>query len=113
MNEQSITARSAGENGCGICPAFKMARVGFFHDDDALVLPQFPGELALADIHGKNFCRAVLQQAIGEAAGGRAEIKRDQAGDIELKMVQRVFEFVAAAADEFFAARPVRVRRRP
>ena len=92
------------------------SRVGFFHDDDAAVLAEFPGELALADIHGKNFGRAVLQQAVGEAAGGRAEVERDQAGHVQLKMLQRVFEFVAAAADVFFAGlqreRVIRFERR-
>ena len=79
------------------------ARVGFFHDDDAAVLAEFPGKLALADVHGKNFRGAVLKQAIGETAGGRAEVERDQSGHVQLKMVQGVFEFVAAAADVFFA----------
>ena len=103
MNEQSITARSAGANGWRKSGGGQMARVGFFHHHDARVLAQFPGELALADVHGKNLGRAVLEQAIGEPAGGGAEVERDQAGHVQLKMSQRVFELVAAAADVFFA----------
>jgi hypothetical protein len=43
-----------------------------------------------------------LEQTIGEATGGSAEVNCYQAGDIEPEMIQCVFEFVAAAADEFF-----------
>jgi hypothetical protein len=62
-----------------------------------------------ANVHGKNLCRAVLQQAIGETAGGCAQVERGQPDDIQLKMVQGVFQFVAAAADVFF----VRVQSEP
>ena len=75
----------------------QVARVGLFHDDHALVLPQFPSELAPAYVHGKNFCRAVLEQAVGESAGGSAEVERDQSFHVELKMIQRVFQLVTAA----------------
>jgi hypothetical protein len=44
----------------------------------------------------------VLQQTIGEPAGGRAQVERGEAGDIQLKMAQGVFQLVAAAADVFF-----------
>ena len=77
------------------------ARVGFFHHDHAFITSQFPRELALADIHGKNFFRAALQQTIRKTAGGRAEINRREAGDVELKMFQRVFELVTAATHKF------------
>ena len=43
----------------------------------------------------------MLQQAIRETAGGRAEVNGCQAGDVKLKMCQRMLQFVAAAADEF------------
>lgn len=77
-----------------------MARVGFFHDDDAPVLSEFPRELAVTDIHGINHFCASLQQAIGEAAGGRAEVYGDQLCGLDLKMLKRVLKFVAAATDE-------------
>jgi hypothetical protein len=88
---------------------FQMAGVGLFHDDDAGVVPELPGELAPANVHGKNLCRAVLQQTIGESAGGRAQVERHQSGDIQLKMAQGMFQFVAAAADVFL----VRVQGEP
>ncbi len=81
--------------------AGQIAGVGFFHDHHARVLAQFPRQLALAHVHGKHLYRAALQQAVREAAGGRPEINRGEAGDVELKMFQRVFQLVAAPADEF------------
>ena len=80
---------------------FEKARVRFLHHDHARVGAKFPRELALADIHGKNFFRAALQQTIRETTRRCAEINRGQASDVQLKMFQRVFEFVSAAADEF------------
>jgi hypothetical protein len=86
-----------------------MAGVGFLHDDDAGVVPEFPGELPPANVHGKNLRRAVLQQTIGEPARGRTQVECRQSGDIQLKMAQGVFQFVAAAADVFL----VRVQGEP
>src|SRR6516162_6032858 len=79
-----------------------MTRVGFFHDDDPAVLPEFPGELAAADVHGKNLGGAVLEKTIREAAGGRTKVKGSKSGHVQLKMVQGMFELVAAAAGVFF-----------
>jgi hypothetical protein len=79
-----------------------MACVGLLHDDDAGVVPELPSELPPANVNGKNFRRAVLQQTIGESTGGRAQVERRQSGDIQLKMAQGVFQFVAAATDVFF-----------
>lgn len=81
----------------------EMARVGFFHDDHARVAAKFPRELTLPHVHGKNFFRAALQQTIRETAGGCAQINRGKSIHVDLKMFERVFEFVAAATDEFIA----------
>ena len=86
-----------------------MPCVGFLHDDDAGVVPELPGELSPANVHGKNLRRAVLQQTIGEPARGRTQVECRQSGDIQLKMAQGVFQFVAAAADVFL----VRVQGEP
>lgn len=77
------------------------SRVGLLHDNDARVTTQLPRKLPVPDIHGKNFGRAALQQTVREAAGGRAEVQGGEAGHSELKMLERVFELVAAAADKF------------
>jgi hypothetical protein len=77
----------------------EMAGVGPFHDDNARVLAEFPGKLAAANVNGINFGRAVLKEAIGETAGGSAEVNGGQAARIELEMAQTVFELESAAAD--------------
>jgi hypothetical protein len=79
-----------------------MAGVGPFHDSDAGILTKFPGKLAAAHVHGEDFGRAVLQEAIGEPAGGSAEVNGGQAARIELEMAQAVFELEAAPADVGF-----------
>jgi hypothetical protein len=86
-----------------------MAGVGLFHDDNAGVVPELPGELPPANVHGKNLGCTVLQQTIGESAGGRAQVERRESGNIQLKMAQGVFQLVAAAADVFL----VRVQGKP
>jgi hypothetical protein len=80
-----------------------MARIGFFHDDHPAILPEFPGELTTANVHGKNFRRAMLQQTIGESAGGRAQVEHGRSCDIQMKILQGMFQLVAAAADVFIA----------
>jgi hypothetical protein len=81
----------------------QVAGIGLFHDDHPAILPEFPGKLSPADVHGKNLCGAVLQQAIGESTGGCAQVKRGHAGDIQMKMVQGLFQLVSAAAYIFIA----------
>jgi hypothetical protein len=44
--------------------------------------------------------RAPLKQAIGEAASGGPDIEAYPAGGVDLEMIERAFEFRAAAADE-------------
>jgi hypothetical protein len=58
--------------------------------------------LALADIYCEYFCRAVLEEAICEPTGGSAKVERGEIGNVQLKMHQRVFQFVAAATHKFF-----------
>ncbi len=55
----------------------QVANVGPFDDSNARVLSQFPSQLAIADIDGVNLARTVLEQAVGEAARGRAHIEAD------------------------------------
>ena len=62
----------------------QVADVGPFEDSNARVLSQFPRQLAIADIDGVNFVRAVLEEAVGETARGRAHIEADFVGDDDL-----------------------------
>ena len=58
-------------------------------------------DLAHAGIDGNHPSGAVLQQAVGETSSGRAYIKAEAAADIDLPVLQRVFEFQPAAAYVF------------
>jgi hypothetical protein len=77
----------------------EVAGIDAFHDDDAGVLAQFPGELAAADVDGVDELGAVLEEAIREASGGGADIHGDGVGDVDLEGLEGVFEFGSAAAD--------------
>src|SRR5689334_986269 len=63
------------------------------------VLAELPGQLSLPHIHRPNLTRAMLEQAIGKASGGRSEVDCPPSGGINAKMVQCMFQFLAAAAD--------------
>src|SRR5687767_11969766 len=78
-----------------------MAGVGFFHDHNPAIATQFPRKLAVSDIHGVNLGGTGLEQAIRETPSGRAKVNGRLAGYVEVKVLQRVCEFVAAATDEF------------
>jgi hypothetical protein len=62
-------------------------------------LAQFPGELAFADIDGIDEFGSVLEEAVGEASCGCADVHGDGFGDIQLEGLEGVFEFGSAAAD--------------
>jgi hypothetical protein len=57
--------------------------------------------LAIADIDGVNLARSVLEQAVGEAARGRAYIKADLVGNDDLKTSQGGLQFEPATTDEW------------
>ena len=52
----------------------EVERVGAFDEDDARVVAEFPGKLAVGGVDGVDLGGAVLEQAVGEAAGGGAEV---------------------------------------
>ena len=78
-----------------------MAGIGLLHHDHPRVAAQFPRELALADINGKDARRTGLEQAVREPAGAGAEVGGSQAGNFEAEVAESVFEFETAAADVF------------
>ena len=64
-----------------------LARVHPFHHHDARILAQLPVELALPDVDRVDPDGAALQQAVGEAAGGRADVERHATGDVEAQLI--------------------------
>ena len=57
----------------------------------------------MPDIHGIDFGRPVLEEAVGETAGGSAQVNGGLVRDGELEVAQGVFELVSAAADILLA----------
>ena len=64
-----------------------VADVEVFAADDAGVIAEFPDELVGSNIVGVDARGAVLEEAVGEAAGGGTNIKGDEAGDVDLEVV--------------------------
>src|SRR5207244_7568636 len=56
-------------------------------------------ELSGADVHRVDARRTALQQAVGEAARGRADVDADPAADRRAELVERVRELLATPAD--------------
>jgi hypothetical protein len=81
-----------GDFHCG-----QVTRVDALVNDDASVLPQLPGKLSAPDIDGMDPRCATGQQHIGKATGRGTDIERDEAGNIDGEMVERVREFDPAA----------------
>ena len=116
VTEMKLTSQTARAIGSGNWSRVEVARVHLLLDDHARIVAQFPIELAGADIDGVDARRAALQQAIGEAAGGGADVEADLARDIDREMIERGFQLESAAADvarlreQFDLARRVDVR---
>ena len=70
-------------------------------EDDAGVGAEFPVDLSGAGIDSVDAEGAVLEETIGEAAGGSADVETDFAGGIDMEVGESGFEFEAAAADVF------------
>jgi hypothetical protein len=76
----------------------KGAGIDAFKGQNTGVLTEFPGELALADIDGGDGRSAVLEEAIGEAAGGSADVEGTQVPDLKMEGGEGVFQFMSATA---------------
>ena len=77
----------------------EVAGVRALHTHDARVAAEPPVELTVADVHGVDLFRAVLQHTVGEAAGGRADVGADAVRERDGKRRHRLFELQPAAAD--------------
>ena len=70
-----------------------------FHVDDAVISPQFPGQLTIADIDGKDLGRPALECAVRETARRGADIHHGLACQIDGERFHGFFQFQAAPAD--------------
>ena len=75
------------------------AGVGALEEGDAGVGAELVVDLAVAGVDGEDGGGAVLEQAVGEAAGGGADVGAGEAFDGDAPGGERGFEFEAAAGD--------------
>jgi len=78
---------------------FGVERVGAFVDGGAVVLTEFPRELAVGGIDAVDMGCAVVEETVGESAGGASEVGAVESCRIELELAQRVVEFESASRD--------------
>ena len=83
----------------------QVARVHALEDGHARVVAQPRMKLAVADVERDHVRRAVLEQAVGEAAGGRADVEAAQPVRGHAEGFERVLELLTAAGD--VARRPL------
>lgn len=91
-DEIEVAAREVGGG--------EMAGVDFFEIGDASVGAEFGVELGAADIDADHIGGAGLEGAIGEAAGGGADVEDVGAVKIKGETLDGAREFFAAAGDE-------------
>ena len=77
------------------------AGVGALAEGDAGIVAELLGDLAVAGVDGEDGGGAALQHAVGEAAGGGADVDAGEAGEVDGPVGEGVLELEAAAADVF------------
>lgn len=70
------------------------------HDNNPGILTQPPGKLRLADVDGIDPVSPSLEKAVGKAPRGGTQVDGNVPGHLNLKMRQRLLEFVPTSADE-------------
>src|SRR5699024_8903927 len=78
---------------------FDIADVGAFHIHDPGIGAQSPGKLSVADVYGIHCGSAVLEHAVGKAAGGSADIHTDFSVGTHGKHFHGLFQLESSAAD--------------
>ena len=92
MNETSHVTRSGAYGKLG-----QVARIDALEDRHARVVAETRMKLAVADVERDHMRRAVLEQAVGEAARGRADVEAAQAVGGNVEGFERVLELRTAA----------------
>ena len=107
MNDRSPTTRSTGPPISSEVSSRTFVRSCTTHP---LVLPQRPGQLAVADVDRDHLARRRPQQHVGEAAGRGARVQAAPAGDGQAQRAerrQRTGQLVPAPGDVVGAVRVV------
>lgn len=74
-------------------------RVGAFVDGGAIVLSEFPRELAVGGVDAVDMGCAMVEEAVGESTCGASEVGADEIGGVEVELAQCVVEFETASGD--------------
>ena len=98
VTEMKLTSQVASASALADLFESQITRIDAFVHHHARIVAQFPIELARAHVHGVHARRAVLQQAVGEAAGGGADVQAQPARHIDAEMIQRRLQLQPAAA---------------
>ena len=88
-----------GLAGLGKCAGSEKAGIGAFNEANTRVVAEFHGDLSEAGVDGGYMGCAALQQAVGEAAGGGADVETCAVGYINFPVIKSRLELEAAAAD--------------
>lgn len=89
IGRDQLTGQRRGAEGLQLFER-EVPGVGAFHHRDPLVLPQLPGKDAIGHVHRKHMRGPVLQQTVGEAAVGGADIARRHPRRIHGEHIQRL-----------------------
>ncbi len=92
MNETSIVTSANARRPSGRCLRLQVARVDAFEAHDARIAAEAPVQLVVPDVERDDPRRAALKEHVGESAGGRADVERGEARDVEAKDLERVRE---------------------
>ena len=84
--------------------------VRFFPHVDPPIPAKVPVQLAGANIHGRDDGCAVLQQAVGEAAGGGPDIQAGPSSRRDLECLNRRLQLFSAASHERVLTRNIESR---
>lgn len=76
----------------------KLAGIGALHKSHTWIAAELFGNLTVARIHCEHARGSVLEHAVGEASGGRTDIKTIPVAQLDLPVEQRGFELQAASA---------------
>lgn len=68
-------------------------------DGCAVVLSEFPRELAIGGVDAVDMGCVVVEEAVGEAAGGASEVGADEVFWVEVELFEGVVEFEPASGD--------------
>ncbi len=75
------------------------AGIGALDELNARVVAKLHGDLTEAGVDGGDVGRAALQETVGEAAGGGADVEAGAVGDFDLPVIECSLKFETAAAD--------------